>query len=137
MIVDPHGTPLAVSMAGGNRHDVTQLAPLLDAIPRIRSRRRRPRHRPKRLFADRGYDFPKHRRALYVRGHHPEDRPPWRTARLRSGQGPLGRRANARPAAPVQTPAHPLRDTRRPRPGTPRTRLRYRLLETTTHRILK
>ena len=48
MIVDRHGTPLAVSLTGGNRHDVTQLIPLLDAIPRLRGRRGRPRHKPKR-----------------------------------------------------------------------------------------
>lgn len=57
VIVDRHGTPLAVSVTGGNRHDVTQLIPLLDAIPPIRGLRGRPRSRPKRLFADRGYDF--------------------------------------------------------------------------------
>lgn len=68
MIVDRHGTPLAVSLTGGNRHDVTQLIPLLDAIPRIRGRRGRPRHKPKRLYADRGYDFRKHRRLLWDRG---------------------------------------------------------------------
>lgn len=61
MIVDRHGTPLAVSLTGGNRHDVTRLIPLLDAIPRIRGLRGRPRHRPKRLYADRGYDFRKSR----------------------------------------------------------------------------
>ncbi len=38
MIVDRHGTPLAVSLTGGNRHDVTQLIPLLDTIAPIRGR---------------------------------------------------------------------------------------------------
>lgn len=33
LIADRHGTPLAVSLTGGNRHDVTQLMPLLDALP--------------------------------------------------------------------------------------------------------
>ncbi|GAA0663996.1 hypothetical protein GCM10010193_14170 [Kitasatospora atroaurantiaca] len=46
VIVDRHGTPLAVSLTGGNRHDVTQLIPLLNAIPRIRGLRGRPRNRP-------------------------------------------------------------------------------------------
>jgi hypothetical protein len=56
VIVDRHGTPVAVSVTAGNRHDVTQPIPLLDAIPPIRGRRGRPRSRPKRLFGDRGYD---------------------------------------------------------------------------------
>jgi transposase len=67
LIVDRHGTPLAVTLTGGNRHDVTQLTPLLDAIPRIRGLRGRPRHRPGRLFADRGYDYDKYRRILRAR----------------------------------------------------------------------
>ncbi|AWN31816.1 IS5 family transposase [Streptomyces sp. NEAU-S7GS2] len=71
VIVDRHGTPLAVSLTGGNRHDVTQLIPLLDAIAPIRGLRGRPRHRPKRLFADRGYDFDKYRRLLWKRGIKP------------------------------------------------------------------
>lgn len=71
VIVDRHGTPLAVSLTGGNRHDVTQLIPLLDAIPRIRGLRGRPRNRPKRLFADRGYDYDKYRRLLWKRGIKP------------------------------------------------------------------
>lgn len=46
--------------------------PLLDAIPRIRGLRGRPRHRPLRLFADRGYDFDKYRRLLRSRGITPK-----------------------------------------------------------------
>ncbi|MFF5302903.1 IS5 family transposase [Streptomyces sp. NPDC013161] len=72
VIVDRHGTPLAVSLTGGNHHDVTQLIPLLDTIPPIRGLRGRPRSRPKRLFADRGYDFDKYRRLLWKRGIKPQ-----------------------------------------------------------------
>lgn len=72
VITDRHGTPLAVSLTGGNRHDVTQLMPLLDAIPRIRGLVGRPRHRPRRLFADRGYDYDKYRRLLRARGITPK-----------------------------------------------------------------
>lgn len=70
-IVDRHGTPLAVTLTGGNRHDVTQLMPLLDAIPSIRGLRGRPRRKPRRLYADRGYDFNKYRRLLWKRGIKP------------------------------------------------------------------
>ncbi|MEU9291504.1 IS5 family transposase [Streptomyces sp. NPDC048275] len=37
VITDAHGTPLAVTLTGGTRHDVTQLLPLLDAIPHIKA----------------------------------------------------------------------------------------------------
>ncbi|GAA2271456.1 hypothetical protein GCM10010145_54450 [Streptomyces ruber] len=48
------------------------MTPLLDAIPRIRGLRGRPRHRPGRLFADRGYDYDKYRRILRARGITPK-----------------------------------------------------------------
>lgn len=56
LITDGHGTPLAVILTGGNRNDVTQLLPLIDAIPPIRGRVGHPRRKPESLFADRGYD---------------------------------------------------------------------------------
>jgi transposase len=56
LIIDGRGTPLAVILTGGNRNDVTQLLPLLDAIPPVRGRVGRPRRKPDSLFADRGYD---------------------------------------------------------------------------------
>jgi hypothetical protein len=34
---------LAVTLTGGNRHDVTQLIPLVNAVPPIRGRRGRSR----------------------------------------------------------------------------------------------
>ena len=46
--------------------------PLLEAIPHIRGIRGRPRHRPRRLFADRGYDYDKYRRFLRARGITPK-----------------------------------------------------------------
>ncbi|GEB62551.1 hypothetical protein GCM10017674_82270 [Streptomyces gardneri] len=46
--------------------------PLLDTIPRIRGLVGRPRHRPRRLFADRGYDYDKYRRLLRARGITPK-----------------------------------------------------------------
>ena len=53
----------------GQRHDSTQLEPLLDAIrvPRP-SGRGRPRKRPARLIADKGYSYPTCRRLLRRRG---------------------------------------------------------------------
>ncbi|MFB7048172.1 IS5 family transposase [Streptomyces microflavus] len=72
LIVDRNGTPLAVCLASGNRHDVTQLMLLLDAMSRIRGLRGRPRRRPRRLFADRGYDFDKYRRLIRARGITPK-----------------------------------------------------------------
>jgi transposase len=53
-----------VSLTGGNRNDVTQLMPLIQAVPAVRGRRGRPRRRPDALYADRGYDHDKYRKQV-------------------------------------------------------------------------
>jgi transposase len=68
VITDAQGIPLAASVTGGNRNDVTQLMPLVDAIPQVTGRRGRPRSRPDVLYADRGYDHDKYRRLLRAKG---------------------------------------------------------------------
>ncbi|MFJ6694446.1 IS5 family transposase, partial [Streptomyces sp. NPDC091294] len=68
LITDGHGTPLAVLLTGGNRNDVTQLLPLLDAIPPVRGRVGHPRRKPDSLFADRGYDHDIYRDQVRARG---------------------------------------------------------------------
>jgi transposase len=57
-----------VILTGGHRNDVTQLLPLLDAIPPIRGLRGRPRRRPGKVYADRGYHHDTYRRLLRARG---------------------------------------------------------------------
>jgi len=64
VIVEAHGIPLAATLTGGNRNDVTQLIPLLQAVPPVRGKRGRPRRRPDRVYADRGYDHDKYRRQV-------------------------------------------------------------------------
>ncbi|MFI5852542.1 IS5 family transposase [Streptomyces parvulus] len=71
LIVDGQGIPLAVSLTGGNRNDVTQLEPLVDKIPAVAGQVGRPRRRPDALLADRGYDHDKYRRLLWQRGIRP------------------------------------------------------------------
>jgi transposase len=68
VLTDGHGAPLAVSLTGGNRNDVTQLIPLLDTVPPVRGRVARPRRRPDCLYADRGYDHDKYRRLICPKG---------------------------------------------------------------------
>ena len=46
---------MAVSLTAANRNDITQLMPLVDAIPAVRGKRGRPRRRPKKLIGDRAY----------------------------------------------------------------------------------
>ena len=71
VLTEGAGIPLAVSLTGGNRNDVTQLLPLIDKIPPVRGRRGRPRQRPDELYADRAYDHDKYRRAVRGKGIRP------------------------------------------------------------------
>ena len=63
LLVDA-GLPLAVTLAGGNRNDITQLLPLVEGIMPVGGKVGRPRQRPDRIAADRGYDHDTYRRKL-------------------------------------------------------------------------
>ena len=71
LLTDASGVPLAVSLTGAHRNDVTQLLPLIDGVTPVRGRVGRPRKRSERLLADRGYDHDKYRRELWARGVKP------------------------------------------------------------------
>lgn len=71
LISDATGIPLAVTLTGGNRNDVTQLIPLLQAVPPVRGKRGRPRQRPDVVLGDRGYDHDKYRRLVRALGVKP------------------------------------------------------------------
>lgn len=63
--------PLAATVTGGSRNDVTQRLPLIHAEPPIRGKRGRPRQRPDALCADRGYDHNVYRRQVRELGIRP------------------------------------------------------------------
>ena len=64
VVIDAHGIPLAVVLSAANVHDSRMLEAAIDAVPTIRQCAGRPRRRPAKLHADKGYDFPRCRRAL-------------------------------------------------------------------------
>lgn len=65
MITEPHRTPPVLALTDGNHNDITQLSPLVKAVPAVWERcRGRPLHLSQRLDADRGYDHDTHRRLL-------------------------------------------------------------------------
>jgi transposase len=68
LLVEGGGIPLAWALTGGNRHDSTQLIPLVDRVPPVGGKVGRPRRRPDRVTADRAYDYPSRRRELRQRG---------------------------------------------------------------------
>jgi transposase len=62
-----NGIPLVVMLTAANVHDSMMLEPLLDHIPALRNKHGRPTQRPKKLHADKGYDFPRCRKACAQR----------------------------------------------------------------------
>lgn len=57
---------MAATVTGANRHDITELIPLVEAIPPIAGKLGRPRKRPDVVQGDRAYDSQPHRLALGV-----------------------------------------------------------------------
>jgi transposase len=66
-VTDANGVPLAAKLTGANRHDVTQLLPLVDAIPPVRGLPGAPLRKPQRVMGDRAYDSDPHRMKLSAR----------------------------------------------------------------------
>ena len=62
-MVDAQGLPLAIQLGPANEHDSKRFEELLDSIQPVSGRRGPPRKRPTKLHADKGYDFPRCRRA--------------------------------------------------------------------------
>jgi len=65
---DGQGIPFGVRLTGANRHEVTQVLPLVDDIPPVGGKARRSRRRPETLQGDRGYASDPHRAGLRRRG---------------------------------------------------------------------
>lgn len=64
MATDAGGVPLAAKLTGANRHDVTQLMPLVDAIPPVRGKPGAPLRKPRRVMGDRAYHDERRRMQL-------------------------------------------------------------------------
>jgi transposase len=64
VLTDAHGIPLAAKATAANEHDVTQLLPLVIAVPPVGGKPGPPRRLPERVQGDRAYDSEDHRRIL-------------------------------------------------------------------------
>ena len=68
LAVDANGVPLACTLTAANHHDVTQLLPLVDAIPRVRGKVGAPLRKPREVMGDRAYHDDARRKILSCRG---------------------------------------------------------------------
>ena len=130
LMTDASGLPLAITLTGGNRNDITQLLPLLDAVGPLAGKVGRPRKRPNRVIADRGYGTTSTAARSGGAGSSLSSKAPHR-ARLGPGARALGRRAHLRLAAPVPKAPHPLGARPRPAPRLHAPGLRRHLLAAT------
>ncbi len=67
LVVERQGIPLVIRHIGAHVNKTTLLEEMVDAIPAIRQKRGRPRRRPAKLDADKGYDSLKNRQVLRQR----------------------------------------------------------------------
>lgn len=63
-----HGIPLCVIQAGANVPDCKLLEDTIDFIPPLQGKRGRPREKPGKVHADKGYDYDFCRELLRIRG---------------------------------------------------------------------
>ena len=82
LLVDAHGVPLSIIVTGANRHDVTQLEPVLDAI--VLARPKVSAKTPQHLCLDAGFVGKPAEYAIRRRGYIPHVRPRGEEARERA-----------------------------------------------------
>jgi hypothetical protein len=71
VLTDARGIPLATQVTAANVNEVTQLLPVVDAVPPVRGKPGRPRRRPESLYGDRAYASEPKREGLRERGIEP------------------------------------------------------------------
>jgi transposase len=67
VLSDRAGLPLALGVSGANMHDSQAFEPLIQGVPKIRSRSGPRRRKPAKVHADKAYDIPDCHRALRER----------------------------------------------------------------------
>jgi len=71
VLTDAHGIPLASSVTAANVNDITQLAPLFNAIPEVAGKVGHSKRKPDALQGDLAYDSEPHRQGLRELGVEP------------------------------------------------------------------
>jgi transposase len=96
VLTDAHGVLLVATLTPANRNDMTELLPLVDAMPAIGGQPGPPCRKPGAIYGDRGYDSPRHRADVEQRGITPVLARRYRGPLERLGPHAMGGRADAR-----------------------------------------
>ena len=68
LLTDGNGVPLAATVTPANRHDITQLKALVEAVPPVAGKPGHPKQKPEAVLADRADDSQPRREWLWERG---------------------------------------------------------------------
>jgi transposase len=71
VITDANGIPLVCSVTAANRNDISEMAPLVNALPAVAGQPGHPRRKPDAMQGDLGYDSEPHRQGLRLMGIEP------------------------------------------------------------------
>jgi transposase len=71
VLVEGHGIPLAAEVTAANVNEVSQLVPLVDAVPPVGGQPGHPQSRPESVYGDRAYASEPKRQELRERGIEP------------------------------------------------------------------
>jgi transposase len=71
VITDASGIPLVCSVMAANRNDISEMAPLVNALPAVAGKPGHPRRKPDALQGDLAYDSEPHRQGLRLMGIEP------------------------------------------------------------------
>jgi len=71
VLTDADGIPLTCSVTAANRHDISEMAPLVNQLPEVAGKVGHPRRQPDALQGDLGYDSEPHRWGLRLMGIEP------------------------------------------------------------------
>ena len=71
VITDANGIPLACSVTAANRNDISEMAPLVNALPAVAGKPGHSRRKPDALQGDLAYDSEPHRQGLRLMGIEP------------------------------------------------------------------
>src|ERR1017187_3662764 len=99
MLVEGNGVPLAVAVAGANRHDMKLAEPTLEEI--VIERPKPTKKHPQNMCMDKGYDYPG-----WTSSWRSGDTPPTSQGEGSTSRGGRGSRATGRGGGSSRGPTH-------------------------------
>ena len=136
LITDAGGIPLASAVTAANVNDISQLAPLFNALAAVAGKVGPPRTKPDAVQGDLAYDSESHRQGFAGAGDRADPSREGDRRPERPGRDPLADRADAVLGPPEPPAPHPLRDPAGHPSGVPHPSLHQDLCKCIVLRVL-